>query len=270
LVTPILLLIKSSPSALGEFVCGKWELGENKLCEGILTGSFEPVMKKLLFLAIGDLGSSGLYPKNELIDETTIFSKIRKVDGTEENELMSVTFNKYKEMYFTRSFSVGSLYGDNNAPKRSPFSYYDQGITYQDDILKRLLDISESIADFPKILAYLKNTEKPVCKILYNHFNPEIKNLTKYINLESEIPESLELMLKNSIRDVLLEENWSELLFIGYDELSETSKEKLTSYLKILQNNKSKETDFSVIWSRIDLGRYILKDVFGKALSYEY
>ncbi|UGV41412.1 hypothetical protein J7W08_03695 [Methanococcoides orientis] len=270
LITPILLLIKSSPSALGEFLCEKWELGDSKPYEHILTGTFDPVMEKLLFLTIGDLASSGSYPKNELIDETIIFSNVTKVDGTEKNELMSVIFNKYKEMYFTRSFSVESLFGDDNAPKRSSFSFYDQGITYQFDILKQLLEILESITDFPKMLEYLKDTEKPVCKILHNHFSPETKNLVKYIDTESEIPKYLEITLKNDLRNVLLKENWSELLYIGFDELSEISKEKFKDYLDILKRDRANRSDHFILFFRIELAKHILKDVFGEALSYEY
>ncbi|MCX9011699.1 MAG: hypothetical protein OIN66_11335 [Candidatus Methanoperedens sp.] len=264
LITPILILIKISPSALGEFLYGNWTFEEKTPCEDVLTGHFEKIMEKLLFLTISDLALTGSYPKNDLINDAHIRPIVTKITGKEKEELLSCTYDGHsKIIYFDKRFLITSSI-DNKEPEKLGLTIVDRGHTYSPDILRKYNDFVENIKNFSEILNYLKNREKPISRILYKHFSILAKNLLTYCNPLENIPLALEKKLKYEIFEALTKEDWNELLFIAAEELSDLSKKELEQHLKLIDTSKPK-FDLANIHFRIKISQTILKDVFRNA-----
>jgi hypothetical protein len=249
LISPILILIKISPSALGEFLYGNWTLGEKSYCMNYLTGHFERIMTKLLFLTISDLALTGSYPKNELVNGVHIRPKVTKINGNEEDKLLSCNFDRYLEIYFDTCTS------EISSDRKWPFaSVIDRGYTYTSDILRKYSDFVENIKNFSEILNYLKNKEKPISRIFYKHLPILSRNLLTYCNPLENIPIALEKILKYDIFEVLTKVDWNELLYTCPEELSDKS-------IKLLEDLKRLDD----IYYRIEKGQNILKDVVKNA-----
>lgn len=262
LITPIFILIKISPSALGEFLYGNWTLGEKEYCGDYLTGHFEQIMNRLLFLTISDLALIGSYPKNDLVNGVHIRPIVTEINGTDNDKLLSCTFDNHsKIIYFDTSTSKIS---SNDISKR-PFALVtDRGYTYSPDILRIYNDFVKNIKNFSELVNYLKDKEKPVSRILYKHFSILSKNLLTYCNPLENIPKKLEEKLKYEIFEAFITEDWNELLCIESEELSDLSKKELESPLKLIDISKP-EFNFTNTFFRIKIGNIILKDVFRNA-----
>ncbi len=266
LTLPLLSLLKASPSALGKFLNGEWELGKNKICEEKLSGSFSPVMDKLIFLALGDLASSETFPINDFIESTHIRSEVQQLDRTEKDELLSFNLKDSKVIYFDRCFGIGrSLNGDN--VEKSFVSFYDQGISYSWDVLNRLNEVEDGITNFSALVIFLKDANGSVCKLLYRHFSYELKNYLKYCD-PSKVPSKLETHLKLELKHALVHEEWFELLYGDFEEFSKPVQEKLKNDFKMIQSfQRSSSSDIIIFTIRIDIANYILKDVMPSAFG---
>jgi len=263
-IIPLLLLITASPRALDEFLNGNWKIDQFNLCENSSLGSFEPIIENLLFLTLGDLTSTYWYPKNSIINSFNIHPLIETIDGDKRSELLSLGIEgETKIIYFDRQYSITITPEGKTIAKSRVFS--DRGITYSNRIIKNINGFVEKISNYSEIIEYLKDIERPVSRILANNFSSFCKNLLKYYDNSKEIPYYLEYMIKNEIRRTLLSEDWSELLLIGFGELSEDSRKKLDIHITIIKDPISKPD--SILYSRIQTGKAILQDVFDKALS---
>lgn len=254
LIIPFLILIKTSPNALGEFLNGNWAPSEHNFCENDFVGPFENIMGKLLFLTIGDLSMAESYPENSFINNAYIRPEVVILNGDKENKLLACTYDhNLREIYFDTQFSVES-YGKSSGK----WKVIDRGHTYSPDILKRF-NTFITMKDYPILLNYLQNTEKPVSQVISNHLSTETKNLIKYCDLSKNIPKALETKLKYEIMETLINEDWDELLDLSFDEISDHSKKELDIHLKRIKSNDGLEQ--LVTFSRIALGQSILKDV---------
>ena len=260
LVVPFLILIKTSPSALGDFINGDWTPSEHKLCQDNLIGPFENILEKLLFLTIGDLSAAGAYPENNFINNVYMRPEIIKLNGDKEDKLLACRYDyNLRELYFDTQFSVES-YGKTGGKWR----VIDRGHTYSPDVFNAL-DTFIQIKDYSILLNYLQNTEKPVSQILSNHLSTETKNLIKYCDLSKNIPKALEAKLKYEIMEALINEDWDGLLDFSFDEMSDHSKKEFYQHLKLIRSNDRSEQ--LVTFSRIALGQDILKDVINNCID---
>ena len=261
LILPILILIKTSPNALGEFLNGDWVPRDDKFCQDNLIGPYESILDKLLFLTIGDLSTVRSYPKNDMINRVSIRPQVLKLNGDEDEELLECTYDgNLKNIYFDTRFSIRP-----NDPGN--WKIVDRGHSYSPDILEQLNNIIQHISDFSVILNYLKDSEKPVSRILSKYLSIETKNLIKYCDLSENIPINFQIKLKYEIMEALVNEDWSELLTFGYNELSSRSKKELDKHLKIIESHD--RLKIFVALFRIELGQAILKDVFKNAFDFE-
>lgn len=265
LIKPVLILIKTSPSALGEFLYGNWTLRANELCEDYLTGPFEGIMEKLLFLTISDLALTGSYPKNNLINDAEIRPIIKKITGEDKDVLLSCTYDgRSKIIYFDTRFLIVSDIENKESEMRLPWTFIDRGHTYSPGILRELNDFVQGIKNFSEIVDYLKDKEKPISRILSNYFSTASKNLIKYCNPSEKIPSALETMLKFEMFEALIKEDWNDLSVSGLEELSDLSKKELEQHSKLIDASKP-EFSFTNTFFRIKIGQTILKDVFRNA-----
>ncbi len=260
LIKPVLILITASPSALGEFLYGDWTLRENEFCEDYLTGSFEKIMEKLLFLTISDLALTGSYPKNDLINDAEIRPTVKKLTGEKEEVLLSFTYRHSKIIYFDTHFLIEPYISNKESEMRLSVTIIGRGHTYSSEILREFNNFVQSIKNFSEIVNYLKDKEKSVSRILCNYFSSASKNLLKYCNLSDNIPIAFEKQLKYEMFEALIKENWNEF---NPEELSDPSKKELEKHLKLI--DISKPEDFTNTQFRIKAGQTILQDVFRNA-----
>ena len=261
LIEYFLVLIKTSTSALGEFLCGDWVLDKHEFCQDILIGHLERIMHKLLFLTVGDLTLTGSYPKNDLINCVGIRPEIIH-NGGKTNALVSFTYDgRTKERYFDSRFTIDSSINDEENV-RDPWKVVDRGCIYCDDIRRLCDDFIDCIKDYSEIVNYLRDGEKPVSKIISSHFSPVTRNLLEYCNPAEEIPQSLKEELNKVLIDALTNENWNKLLDGGCGELSIESEKWLQNHLRMIEE----EGKVPIIY-RIGLGSTILSDVFAKAIE---
>lgn len=260
LIIPFLILIKTSPSALGEFLNGNWIPNKHKLCDDFLVGPFENILGKMLFLTISDLSKTESYPENDSINNVYIRPKVIKLNGDEEDELLSCRYDhNLREMYFDTQFSINS-YGESVNKWKS----IDRGHTYSPDVFNAL-DTFIQMKNYSILINYLQNTEKPVSQILSNHLSIETKNLIKYCDLSKNIPKALQTKLKYEIMEALINEDWDELLDLSFDEISDHSKNEFDKHLKLIRSNDRLEQ--LVAFSRITLGQDILKDIIDNCVA---
>ena len=263
LILPILILIKTSPSALGEFLNGDWTPREKTLCEDILIGPYEGILERLLFLTIGDLSTSRTYPENKFINLVRVRPQVKKLNGDEDEELLEFIYNDdLRSIYFDTKFSLFSSEESVNN-----WTIIGRGHTYSRDILSELIDIVNDIKDFSVILNYLKNSEKPVSRVVYKYLSEETKNLIKYYDISDNVPPTCEIKLGCEFMELLFNEDWIELLDFGLYELSDISKKELNQFLKIIKSEHESKSLFA--FPRIKLGHVIFKDVFKNAFVFE-
>ena len=262
LIAPFLILIKTSPNALGEFLNGNWDPSGHNFCQDYFIGPFENILEKLLFLTIGDLSTTRSYPENNLIDNTHIRPKVKKINGEEDDELLACTYDgNLRMIYFDTQFSV-----ESNEKSGGKWSFIDRGHTYSPDILKKL-DSSIQVKDYSILLNYFQNTENPVSQILSNHLSTETKNLLKYCDSSKNIPDALEAKLKSEIMEALINEDWDGLLDFSFNEISDRSKKELYGHLELIESiDISKDI---ATFSRIALSQTIFKDVLKDAFAFE-
>jgi len=266
LTLPLLSLLKASPSALGKFLYGEWDLGDNEICEGKLSGRFSPMMDKLIFLALGDMASSETFPINDFIDSAYIRPDVQLLDRNEKRELLSFNLKNSKVIYFDRIFWIEQS-RDNNKVEKFPWSFYDQGISYPADVLEGLNKIEDGITNFSVLVASLKDANSSVCKFLYQHFSHELKNHLKYCD-PSNVPSKLETHVKLELKHALVQEKWLELLYSDLEEFSKPVQEELKTYFEIIQScYRHNSPDSLIITWRIHLANYILKYVMPSAFG---
>lgn len=262
LIEYFLVLIKTSTSALGEFLYGGWVLGEHKFGQDNRIGHLGKIMDKLLFLTMSDLTLTGSYPKNDLISRINIRPEITKIDGEKIDELISFTYDgSTKERYFDSRFTIGSSINDKEN-MRHPWTFVDRDWIYCDDVRRLYDNFIDCIKDYSEIVNYLRDGEKPVSKIISSHFSPVTRNLLEYYNPAEDIPQSLKQELNKVLIDVLINEDWNELLDGGCGELSIESEKWLQNHLRVIDE----EGKVSSI-RRILLSVKILSDVFAKAIE---
>ncbi|WP_292471371.1 hypothetical protein [Methanolobus sp.] len=261
-IMPVLLFIKTSPTALVEFLCKSWNFEKNYLCDNTLTGAFERVIEKLMFLALSDITLSGSYPKNSLVNEVSISVPVKKLDGKEQDELMSFEIYKNQIFYFNSSFRISSS-SNNEVNRRSFATIVDKGKTYSRDVITKLSGFIDDIKDYSLIIEYLKRGDKPVAKVISTNFSAYLNNLILYCDPTKNIPLKVTEELKNGLRELLLNEDWSKLQFIGYHELSKKSIDKLNAHLYSIDRCP----DALLRIDRIATGVSILGDVFGEEKS---
>lgn len=261
-IMPVLLLIKTSPTALVEFLCQCWDLDDDNFCFDTLTGGFDFVMEKLIFLALSDLAFTGSYPKNVFVNNVRIRYPILKLNGEEHVELLSFEKDDGQIFYLDRAFSISRSYSED-VVKRQSTTFADKGKTYSRDVVTQLNNFVESIQDYPLIVSYLKNTDQPVAKVISRNFSAYLNNSIKYYSSDTKIPEKLVAHLESEMRELLLNEDWSELLVIGFQELSEESRERLRIHLDMI----SRTSDSLNKFFRVETGKVILCDVFKEAIS---
>ncbi|MDW7727337.1 MAG: hypothetical protein SCH70_09590 [Candidatus Methanoperedens sp.] len=211
LILPILILIKTSPNALGEFLNGDWAPRDDKFIQDYLIGPYESILEKLLFLTIGDLSTVRSYPKNDMINRISIRPRVLKLNGDEDEELLECTYDgDLRTIYF----DTGFLISPNNPGN---WKVVDRGHSYSPDILKQLNNIIQHISDFSVILNYLKDSKKPVSIILSKYLSLETKNIIKYCDFSEKIPTNLQIKLKYEIMEALVNEGWNELLTFDFE-----------------------------------------------------
>lgn len=254
LIIPFLTFIKMSPNALGEFLCGKWTPEEHNFCDDYSVGPFENIMVKLLFLAIGDISMARSYPENNFINNVYIRPEVIKLNEDKEDKLLACRYDhNLRILYFDTHFSVES-YGKS----RGKWSVIDRGHTYSPDTFEQF-DNFITMKDYPILLNYLQNIEKPISQILFNYLSIETKNLINCWGTSNNIPNALEAKLKYEMMEALINENWSELLEFNSGDISNHTLKKLREHLKLMEHDGG--LDQVIAFSRIELGKLILKDV---------
>jgi hypothetical protein len=267
---PLLSLLNSSPSVLGEFLYGEWKLSENSICEGNLTGSFESEMRNYVFLALKDLTSLGddNYPEIDCVYSVNIRPDVQLLDGKERQELLSYNTRDYKVIYFDFSMTFTSR---DEGFKRLGVTFYDRGISYSRDVLMRLNSLIDSIKNFEALIDFLKDVNNPISTVLSNHLSYELKNYLKYCD-PSKVPSRLKTLLSEELKHAFVREDWAEVVYNGFKSLPQSSQLELKNYselyFELVRNGETSLLDnTSLIITKIETAGVILKGMAPSAFE---
>lgn len=231
LLTPILALIRISPSALCEFVCGTWESFEIRYAYGIIItppwGSGVPcnLLFSLVALAVADISRTMEIPRSSMVEDAFVRSGLPGSTSQKKGALLVLCLNDGYDLCFDYHFSTRKLLPDRRPPMDPShtvsvtYSFRDDGGASQTRLCH------SSIRDPLCFLAELRNTKNPVSRHLQQMFSNRMRNLLQYY--DPEVVPSYRFMecLIEEINHVFLREDFFDLELFSRSEVSKETLE---------------------------------------------